>query len=420
MRRRLPQFLALVALFGAAGLSTPASAGPSVPERFASPDGGGTDCTTADPCDIVTAINDAPAQSVVVIEPGNYGSPANPIIDELVDNNGPLDIFGLTGSPTPVIYSSATDGMELNNASTLSHIEMFSSGTGLGVFLASGNVDHVIVHSTHGFFGACNVYAELTDSVCTNSGAGDPAVEADGPANYTLTLRGVTAESTGAGGVGLLAQASGSGTMSMSVSNSIIHGATTDISTQSTSSGTAAVTLSHSDYRTTSSTGPGTSTVTGNGSDIKTQPKFLNAATLNFNENTGSATINKGASEPANNTDVLDNPRTLGPAPDMGAYEFLQRPAVAKFKISAVSKHSVSVAVKVNPEGLPTTVQLVARLAGLSGASHPVSAHSGRKGKTIHLVLHGLSPGISYQLHAVATNHAGPTNSTKKKVRTRS
>ena len=75
-----------VALLGAVVfLAVPASALAS--QRFASPNGAGTACSSAHPCRITTAINNAGAGDEVILAPGNYGSPASRIATSLWSND---------------------------------------------------------------------------------------------------------------------------------------------------------------------------------------------------------------------------------------------------------------------------------------------------------------------------------------------
>ncbi len=415
---------ALLVGSGAGGGMTPARASGPV-TRYASPSGtASSSCPHSAPCDIVTAVNDAVAGDRVEIEPGTYGSAGAPITTELTDvgGHGALDVYGEPGAPVPVIYSSASSGIFFFDGSDLSRIDLHSSGGENGVADIGGVVDHVIVRSTGALYGACGVFGTLRDSLCTTSGTDDPALEfQDSGTDQSAIVRGVTAEATGSGGIGLADEIDSANTVNVTVTNSIIHGAGDDIATIAASGGTASVNLVHSDYRATatSKTGLGTGVITGGATDIAAAPKFIHPAAGNYQEKAGSPTINAGATDPAAGTDLAGNPRTLGPAPDIGAYEFLQKPTTHALTITRKNAHTAHLTVRVNPEGLSTTVKLVATGGGKHVTSPTVSAGSGRTTSTVHLTLHGLSGHTGYKIHAVATNKAGHTHSAKKSLTTK-
>jgi hypothetical protein len=420
MSRRAHSVAIVVALVGAVGLTTAASA-VTAPPRYAGPHGSGTACTKAAPCDIVTAINDAPGGAAVVIEPGTYGSATAPITDELSDANGALAISGATGSPSPVIYASAaTNAIDLEHGSSLGHIDLVTAAADTGVLIIGGRADDIIVRSSATMFGACSILGTITDSVCATTAANAYAVFVESTDDTTTTLRGVTAEATGAGGVGLLDAAASSAVVTVDATNSIIHGTTTDVIADTEFNARATVTLSHSDYVTTqaSANATGPAAVNGDNSDIKAAPRFVNPTAGDFRERAGSPTINRGVADPTG-TDVAGNPRTLGSAPDIGAYEFLPKPAVSHLKTRKVTRHIAHLSVRVNPQGLHTTIYLIAALHGkVRDTSYPVSAGKGRKPITAHLTLRGLHAHTRYVVHALATNQAGHGASAKRHVKT--
>ena len=84
--------------------------------RYASPFGTNqAPCTEQLPCDIVTAIDNAPANSNITLNPGTYGSPA-PIATGLTDDGHDLNIHGIAGESRPVIDTKAAHGLSLSGA----------------------------------------------------------------------------------------------------------------------------------------------------------------------------------------------------------------------------------------------------------------------------------------------------------------
>jgi hypothetical protein len=114
--------------------------------RYASPSGAGTACTQAAPCDVFTAVDDAPALSTVILAPGSYGSAASPLTgDHFNDNGNMLTLKGATaGTSRPVIYlndvSSANDGIDLSGpGSSLSDLAIIASTANNVIDLSGSN-----------------------------------------------------------------------------------------------------------------------------------------------------------------------------------------------------------------------------------------------------------------------------------------
>jgi hypothetical protein len=266
---------------------------------------------------------------------------------------------------------------------------------------------------------ACYVGNALYDSLCASTAAGSVALKF-GPSptelNSVRVLRGVTAEASGAGSDGIYLQSEGEN-VTVDATNVIAHGAGDDFALTS-GGGTTVINITHSDYL--SMTGiDAETTMNTSATDIHSAPKFIDPAAADYRERSGSPTINKGAADPPADTDVAGNPRTLGSAPDMGAYEFLQKPTAVHLKTSAPKKHGTHMTAKINPEGLATTATLVAILGRHHVSSHPVSAGNGRATKTLHFVLRDLRPGAKYRMHVVAKSAAGHVDSATKTVKTR-
>jgi hypothetical protein len=378
--------------------------------RYTDPQGSGTVCTKARPCPIETAVDDATVLDTVIVEPGRYGSTTQPITTPLANPNA-ISIRGSSLTSRPVIYTSAPTGIDLSNGGRLANLVLrdVTTDTDPVGILVIGTVEHVTVVIAKDFAIGCRDPLVLLDSVCIAGGASAWAIILDGTSTASApTLSGVTAQARGAGGEGLEASADDAA-LTVSVDNSIVHGRGVDLEAQAFEGAPAVVAVSHSDYETTQTGGDGsTAAINPAAGNIKAPPTFVNASANNFAEAAASPTINAGGTTPTSTTtDVLGNPRVLGSAPDMGAYEFLQRPTASGLKVTKRTTHAVHITVAVNPEGLSTHVVLTARLGKHHLSSHAVSAGTGRKSHAVHLVLHGLDPGRSYTVHAVATNKAG-------------
>jgi hypothetical protein len=423
-RRTAFALIATLALASAGGIaaSGSATAGPSV-VRYASPTGSpAANCTKPTPCDLITAINQAPLDSEVIVENGSYGSAKHPLTTTLATDGDNVIVRGSSAAHPPTIHSAAdNNAIQIQNGDTLSDIVLDSAAGGAGLYIdEDSTADDVAVYASTGAYGACSVFGTLTDSLCVESASDGPAIGMEDGGSDTATLRGVTAVSTGTGSVGLKVNIDGTGTFAVNVTNSIVHGTLTDVEAGSAESGITTITLDHSDFHTDliENPSPG-STITSQTGVIQAAPKFVAPAKRDFREAAGSPTIDKGVADPATETALGNDPRTVGVAPDMGAYEFLPKPTLSKLDVTKTTAHVVRVSVKVNPGGLATHLRLVATHRGHHVRSRAFAAGKGRKRVITRLVLRGLRAGPSYQLRIVASNLGGHTSSDRKAITTR-
>jgi len=159
-------------------------------------------------------------------------------------------------------------------------------------------------------------------------------------------------ESTG--GIGIDYTASGGGHLTLSATNVIAHGASTDLFVQATSPDNATINIDHSNYGIGS--GSGTGAHINSTAKQSAPPLFVNAAAGDFNEVAGSPTINSGITSDANGPfDVLGKPRVIDGLTDIGAYEFDPFKGVALAnQNSKVKKRKAKVAIGC-PAGTPTS-----------------------------------------------------------------
>lgn len=390
------------------------AASPAV--RYASPSGVGGACTKVAPCGLVTAVNDAPADSTIVIEPGSYGSAEHPLETTLIDNAADLAIRGQTGSKMPVIHSAASgDAVELTRGSTLSAVEIVASSGAYGVDDTT-SADHVFVIDTAQSGIACAVYGTLSDSLCVATGSDGTAIGLTVTALTRTTLDGVTAEAPGVNGNGLVATTETAVPFAVSGDNDIAHGGNFDISAIN-GGGPVTVSLNHSDF--SNSLASGTATVTYDPTNIATSPIFVNPAKENFRETGRSPTVNAGAADAAGETDLAGLPRSLGGAPDMGAYEYAKPPIVHRLRVTMHTKHTLHVSVTVDPEGTATTVDLVWTRGEHHHTSRTHSAGHGVAAKVVDFVLRALRANTKYRIHAVCVNAGGRTTSMPRATRTK-
>ena len=131
-------------------------------------------------------------------------------------------------------------------------------------------------------------------------------------------MRNVTAIATGANSVGIQSRYndSSAGSHTLTLTNSIAHGAS-DLRTED-GNGPGRIVASHSNFDLVKAESPGAISGAGNQS---AQPVFL--APGDYREAPGSPTIDAGVAEGIGLLDLAGNPRLLGSAPDIGAFEFV-------------------------------------------------------------------------------------------------
>jgi hypothetical protein len=427
MRKTRPQVLVAAGSVMAVLVTVSvAYANPAV-VRYASPSGKSTNpCTQPQPCDIVTAINDAPNGATVLLQSGRYGSAKHPITTELQTTNS-LTVDGGSVAHPASIFSAAPDTALLLNGqeNELTDVVIHSSASTGGLYLGVGLAEHVSVYADGGVYGACSVYGgDLVDAVCSETAAGEPAIGMNdsGAGTVTSALKAVTAVATGSDSVGLGVAGENGIDFEVAVTDSVIRGTAHDLEVSANSAASTTVTIDHSDFRpsTTSKEGISPTTVNSNHTDVTGAPRFLNAATGNFRERPGSPTVDAGApfiQDPK--TDLAGDPRLLGKAQDIGAYEFLPRPLVKRPSVAGLGAHRVRTRITVNPERLPTKVRLVAVHDGRKAIGRPISAGSGPADKKLRLTLGGLKAQTRYVVYVVAVNKGGTTKSKRRIVHTK-
>jgi hypothetical protein len=102
----------------------------------------------------------------------------------------------------------------------------------------------------------------------------------------------------------------------------------------------------------------------------------------------------------------------------MGAYEYLEKPVVKHLTITGRGTHKVHLKLSLNPEGLPTTVKVVA----VYHRHRRTRALPGRFGadgtSTHHFTIRGLHAHTKYRIYLVATNAGGTARSPTRTVTT--
>jgi hypothetical protein len=336
------------------------------------------------------------------------------------------------GPSIPVVESNAGAGVVLGSGWTLRGLAVKYGGPNSGIEItgtgaAGPAVASRVIVADSGDGVSCDVEGTLADSLCVNSGGGIAAGSDGYTDTVTPVLRGVTAEATGSGSVGLGYSAGAGGVAHVTVTNSIAHGAAGDVLAQTGDhNGVSSITLDHSDFSVASAVGnPGSATVTSGAGNISAAPRFVDAAHGDYRERTGSRTINAGAKDPSSETDLLGRSRAIGGRPDMGAYERTIPPRLSTPRVTA-GKHTALVRLTGNPEGLPGTIRFRATIV------KPPKGFKGKKTLTtkaqalpalakpirVSITLSGLAAKTKYSVVVIAHNAAGTTTSKPIKITT--
>jgi hypothetical protein len=375
-------------------------------QRFASPAGTGTTCSQPAPCSLVTAVNSASGADEVIVagDQGTYGTPSSPVVTQLHDVAGGVNVHGVAGQPMPVIYSNvpATNALQLNSGGTASylHIEnLASNGTALFV---GNSVDHV--YASGGSEGCLeSSTTSITDAVCVGGTIGfDSNTSSSG--TQTTHLRNVTA----VGGTWGIFLSASNFTYDVFATNVIARGGLADIHT-SQSSGFVTFTLDHSNYANIDP-GVGTSITPVGGSNQAAAPMFANAAAGDFHQVAGSPTINAGADDPLNGvTDLEGKPRQFGAHTDIGADEYAP-PAVLGESVASIATTSAVFGGVVNTQGVGglAWIEYGTTMAYGSSVSAGALAFSGSP-QSLSAAVGGLQPGTNYHYRVAAANGSGTT-----------
>jgi hypothetical protein len=302
-------------------------------QRYAAPSGSGpkAECQQANPCSLKDALEGAKANDEVIVTSGAYTLPGT-----IFANAEGLSIHGDPAGPMPTI-SAQINGYAIlveGSGSVISYLDLTDTGDeGNPLFCLAARVERVrltaIGNGAKGLNQGANCV--VRDSVVLASGEGATALYSSGPNGTTGVARNVTAIAHGPNSVGISSfhadPGPTSGVHSLDLKNSIAQGEKVDLLALEGFEGPGEILVSNSNFDRAAA--EGTAKVVDLGGNQTAQPLFANAAGGDYREAAGSPTIDAGVTDQLGATDFDGKPRTLGAAPDIGAFEFVPLPVVS-------------------------------------------------------------------------------------------
>jgi hypothetical protein len=415
---KLPTAVAVVAMFLLTASGTAQAA-----QRYAAPDGSGTECTQAAPCTLDTAVHGVAGHfpqngDEVLVAAGDYGSPAAPLTVGL-EPLAQMNIHGVAAGPRPRVYTADGGGFTVNTGSTLRYVEVHSTSGNPAVWLRGGATgDQLIVVGGGAGVSACAVLAGATPSVLRNSvcrgalpGSSGVVVGSNDFGVHLATITNVTAVGAGPG-----LDVIGSGNTTVTLNNTIAFGGGgADAQIDNYQAGQAAtVSGSHNNFDSASVGGPGAAGGHFNDTARQTAPPvFADQANGDFHQAAASPTRDAGSSSAPDlgTVDFEGTPRTFGSAPDIGADEFAL-PGAAPGAARDLTTASATLVGSVNPEGKATSYHFDwGTTAAYGNSTAPAPAGRGVGAGEVSAAIAGLTPGTTYHFRVVATNPSGTTES---------
>ena len=286
-------------------------------EKWAGPSGSGTTCTSITPCSLSTAIGSAVTGERVTLLTGTYNVSAG------LSTSTRIDIVGEPGAPRPRLVGASNMTLAVlsfKDGGVLRHVEIeATSAGGDALSLQNGVAEDVVLEAAGG--DAAKVVGGspgtvLRDALArTQVGGSYAALKLrDGPVGSTIDLRNVTAMAPAADATAIRCETNVSAS---TVMNLLARGGTSDIDASTAGASCAAT---YSNFRLAAS--PGMAAAAGH---QEAAPVFADA---DLRPAAGSPTVDAGNADALLGAKDLDGVvRTIGPRPDIGAFEYPVAPA---------------------------------------------------------------------------------------------
>jgi hypothetical protein len=319
-------------------------------QRYAAPGGSGpkAECPQGNPCSLKDAVEGADNNDEVIVTGGTYVLGAGIVSPE----GSNVDIHGDFAAPMPRVTASMpgpvlpvyTPGSRVRYLEVVNEAPEFAGG----IYCHIG----VTVERVVSMVGGKNATAlrpqnscTVRDSLALASGQEAVALRAAGffP-GYTGVVRNVTALASGLESTGVTSSYENAlaepGSYKLDLRNSIAAGNGADILAVTKPLGPGNVVVANSNFDKAVATG--TATIFDAGANQTAPPLFVNAPGGDYREAAGSPTIDAGVADAQiGSLDLAGNPRNLGAAPDIGAYEVVPPPVLP---LAAGQIQSLSVA----------------------------------------------------------------------------
>ena len=309
-------------------------AGAEAAQRYAAPSGTGpeAECPQANPCSLNKAIAAAKSNDEVIVTSGTYTLSGQAIMSSEASD---VDIHGDFDGPMPTIKGSFIGAViaaygpraHVRYLETVNEAPEYAAGINC---TTEGVVERVVARA-----GGKNASALLQQNNCSARdslllASGQGAIALRGSSffpGHTGVARNVTAIASGAESIGVFARYETAFALPSSyrldLKNSIAAGDGADILASKGAEGPGNVVVAYSNYDSVKQEAP--ATVTDAGGNQATPPLFVNPGAGDYREAAGSPTIDAGVADPQiGELDLAGNARTLGAAPDIGAFETVQ------------------------------------------------------------------------------------------------
>jgi hypothetical protein len=320
-----------VGIWGIASFIFLALAPAALGARYAAPKGEGSECTQEKPCALREAVSGAKAGDEVIVTSGTY-EVTPPAISAPPATN--VQIHGDQSGPMPKI-SAGFGGpvFTLTQAGdSLSYLEIENNANGGEAVVCFGSRLERLKARIVGM-GATGVFM-ASDCTVRNSlfrvegGASHGLLGAEGTSgNTAASARNVTVIASGSNSTGAVSEYNegAEGSFTLELVNSILQGTEQDLEAITGSKGPGNISVTHSNFDTSKPVGEKAKVIDGGGNQTA-PPLFVDAENRDYREAAGSPTIDAGIAGELGPLDLAGNPRTLGAAPDIGAYEALSLP----------------------------------------------------------------------------------------------
>jgi hypothetical protein len=301
-------------------------------QRYADSESTGPEpCVESAPCSLKQAVDNAKSNDEVIVRSGVYILASTDI--EVSPEKTGVYIHGDFSAPRPTIvgsYPGSLVGM-FGPEGRLAYLDITNNSNSQTVTCYPGVTIERVRVAVKGTGARAVDQADsclIRDSVVRAEGESSVAISAFGgfASSSAGAVRNVTAIAIGPKTVALKARGSlvPAGTYTSNVRNSILSGDLYDIQSVAGGAGASNVTVAYSNFDVARQE-PTTLLAEGSGNQ-SSPPQFLNAGAGDYREAAGSPTIDSGADEKLGSSDFDGNPRFLGSAPDIGAFEFVPPP----------------------------------------------------------------------------------------------